>query len=45
MNTENGRKNKITEREANHKTLKYREQTEGRWGWGKWVMGIKEGTC
>ena len=26
-------------------TLKYREQTEGKWGrWAKWHVAIKEGT-
>ena len=40
-----------TKREANHKRLKYREQTEGFWAgsWlgagAKWAMGTKEGTC
>ena len=33
-------KNKIkTEKEANHKSLKYREQTEGCWSGGGWGMG------
>ena len=28
-------KNNFKQREANHKTLKYREQTEGFWEWGR----------
>ena len=37
MNVGEGKENKIkTEREANHKTLKYREQTEGCWRGGGW---------
>ena len=45
-----GEKNRHKQRgsEANHNTLKYREQTKCEWegeGEGKWVMDIEEGIC
>ena len=52
-NEHRGKEGKIqkTERERNHKRLLNTEnklRVAGRevgGGWGKWVMGIKEGTC
>ena len=45
----NIRKREKKEREGNHKRLLMMENKQGwwsgGWGWAKWVLGNKEGTC